>query len=45
MADELKDIVQKSHREEEGKVVYESDPKILVAKVIGMIKKEKVIEN
>lgn len=44
IADELKNIVEKSHRGEEGKIVYDSDPKTLVAKLIGMIKKEKVAE-
>jgi uncharacterized protein (TIGR00725 family) len=44
MADELETIVEKSHRGEEGKIIYESDPKILVKKIIEMIKKEKVIE-
>lgn len=45
IADELKNIVEKSHRGEEGKIVYDSDPKALVTKLIEMIKKEKVIEN
>lgn len=45
IADELKNIVEKSHRGEEGKIVYDSNPKALVAKLIEMIKKEKVIES
>lgn len=45
MADELENIVAKSHRAEEGKIVYDSDPKSLVKKLIEMIKKEKVVEN
>lgn len=43
MADEVKEIVAKSHRAHPG-IVYESDPKILVEKVLELVKKEKVIE-
>lgn len=43
MADEVKAIVAKSHRAHPG-IVYESDPKILVEKVLELVKKEKVIE-
>jgi len=39
-ADEIKEIVEKSHRGP-GKIVYESDPKILVEKVVELIRKEK----
>ncbi|MBI5134844.1 LOG family protein [Candidatus Uhrbacteria bacterium] len=41
MADMIKDIVERAHKGN-GKVVYDSNPKRLVAKVIEMIKKEKV---
>jgi len=42
--DELLDeIVKKSHRGP-GKIVYDSDPRTLVEKVIELIRKEKVIE-
>lgn len=44
IADELQTIVEKSHRGEEGKIVYDSDPKMLVKKIIEMIKKEKIVE-
>lgn len=39
-ADSIKEIIEKMHRGN-GKIVYESDPKILVAEVIKMIEKEK----
>jgi len=39
-ADMVKDIVKKSHRGP-GKIVYDSDPKKLVKKVIKLIEKEK----
>ncbi len=39
-ADMIKDIVAKGHRGP-GKIVYDSDPKALVEKVIDLIKKEK----
>ncbi len=42
-ADEIKEIVEKSHRGP-GKIVYDSDPKTLVEKVIELIRKEKIIE-
>ena len=42
-ADMIEEIVEKSHRPNE-KIVYDSDPKTLVEKVIGLIRKEKVIE-
>lgn len=45
MADEMKYIVEKSQRGDEGKFVYESDPKLLVQKLIQLIEKEKVIES
>lgn len=41
-ADMIRQIVKKSHRGP-GKIVYSPDPKRLVTKVIGLIKKEKVI--
>jgi len=40
MADEIKGIVDKSHRGP-GKIVYESDPKLLIEKLIKMIGEEK----
>ena len=43
MADELKKILEHAHRGM-GKVVFESEPKALVEKVIQLIKKEKVVE-
>ena len=43
MADEIKDILEKAHRGL-GKVVFDSDPKKLVEKVLELIKKEKVVE-
>lgn len=42
VADELKDILQKAHRGM-GKVVFDSDPKMLVKKVVELVNKEKVI--
>jgi len=40
MADEIKSIVEKSHRGD-GKIIYESDPKILVEKLTKLIEEEK----
>ena len=40
--DVIKDIIAKSHRGP-GNIVYESDPKQLVEKVLELVKKEKVI--
>lgn len=42
-ADMIEEIVEKSHRPNE-KIIYDSDPKKLVEKVIELIRKEKVIE-
>ena len=39
----FKEIVEKSHRGP-GKIVYDSDPKALVEKVIELVRKEKIIE-
>lgn len=44
MADELKDIVEKSHRGP-GKVVYDSDPKTLLEKLLVLIEKDKKVVN
>lgn len=45
IAEEIKTIVEKSHRaEEHKKIVYESNPKKLVEKIIEFIRTEKVIE-
>lgn len=41
--DLFKEVVEKSHRGP-GKIVYDSDPKRLVEKVIELIRQEKVIE-
>jgi len=41
--DVIKDIIAKSHRGP-GNIIYDSDPKSLVAKVLELIKKEKVIK-
>ena len=41
IADEIKDIIEKCHRPY-NKIVYESDPKILVEKIIELIEQEKV---
>jgi len=43
-ADELRDIIAKAHRGP-GKVVYSKDPKELVAKVIDLIRAEKMKNN
>lgn len=43
-ADFIKEIVDKMHRGS-GKIVYDSDPKTLIAKVIELIKKEKGTAN
>ena len=43
MADEIKGIVAKGHRGP-GKIVYDSDPKILMEKVLELVKKEKNIK-
>jgi len=42
-ADMIEEIVEKSHRGS-GKIVYDSDPKTLVKKVLELARKEKVIE-
>lgn len=42
-ADILREIIEKSHRGE-GKVVYDSDPKILIEKVLELVRKEKIVE-
>lgn len=44
MADEIKQIVEKSSRAEEGKIVYNSDPVKLVKEVLEMVDKEKVFK-
>ena len=41
-ADMIKEIVKKSHRGS-GKIVYDSDPKRLLKKLLKLIKKEKVV--
>jgi uncharacterized protein (TIGR00725 family) len=42
MADMIKEIVDESHRKDT-KIVYDSDPKRLIEKIIKLIQKEKVI--
>jgi uncharacterized protein (TIGR00725 family) len=42
MADMIKEIVDKSHRTDT-KIIYGSDPKILVEKLIELVQKEKVV--
>lgn len=44
IADEVKDILERSHRGM-GKVVFDSDPKQLVEKVLEIAQKEKVVEK
>lgn len=41
--DVIKKIIEEGHRGE-GKIVYDSDPKRLVEKVMTLVKKEKVVE-
>src|SRR3990167_10491135 len=41
--DLFREIVEKSHRGP-GKIVYDSDPKALVEKVLELVRKEKIIE-
>ncbi len=43
MADMIKEIVSGSHRRD-NKVIYDSDPKKLVERVLELVKKEKVVE-
>ncbi|MBI2097242.1 MAG: LOG family protein [Candidatus Sungbacteria bacterium] len=43
VADEIRGIVEVAHRGS-GKIVYDSDPKALVEKVIALVRKEKVME-
>jgi len=43
IADEVRNIVDKAHRGS-GKIIYDSDPKTLVEKIIELIRKEKVME-
>jgi hypothetical protein len=42
-ADEIKEIVEKAKRGP-GKIVYDSEPKTLVAKVLELARKEKIVE-
>lgn len=44
MADEIQSIVEKAHRGQ-GKIIYESDPKKLIEKLIGLIDKEKTMSE
>ncbi|MBI3420468.1 MAG: LOG family protein [Candidatus Sungbacteria bacterium] len=43
MADEIADLIKKAHRGP-GKVVFDADPKALVAKVVELVEREKVGE-
>lgn len=40
-ADDIRDIVSRAHRGE-GKIVYESDPKVLVRRIIELVGEEKI---
>ena len=40
----IKDIIEKSHRGS-GNIIYDSDPKKLVEKVLELIKKDKLVKN
>jgi hypothetical protein len=40
----IEEIIEKSRRGEEVKMIYDSNPKILVEKLIELIKKEKIIK-
>ena len=40
----IEEIIKKSHRGKEIKIVYESEPKILVEKLIELVKKEKIVK-
>jgi uncharacterized protein (TIGR00725 family) len=42
MADEIEEIVREAHRGP-GKIVYDNDPKRLVARVLELVKKEKMV--
>lgn len=44
MADRIKQIVEDSGRGNEGKIVYESDPKKLIKKVLELVDREKVFK-
>ncbi len=44
VADELEDILKKAHRGM-GKVIFESDPKTLVKKVMELVERDKVVEK
>lgn len=44
MADELAEIIEKSHRGP-GKVVFDSDPRKLLEKVVALIEKDKKVAN
>jgi len=45
VADEIKHIIEISHRgDEHKKIVYDADPKSLVEKIIELLRKEKVVE-
>lgn len=43
IADEIREIVEHAHRGS-GKIVYDSNPKSLVEKVIELVRKEKIME-
>jgi len=44
IAEELADIMEKAHRGH-GKVVFDSDPKALVAKIIALVEKERAADE
>lgn len=43
MADEIEALLEKAHKGK-GKVVFDSDPKALIEKVLELVKKEKIVE-
>lgn len=43
MADMIEEIIAKSHRKD-AKVIYDSDPKNLIERLLVLVKKEKVVE-
>ena len=44
LADDIQDLIKRAHRGP-GKVVFDSDPKTLVKKIMGLVKREKVVEE
>ncbi len=44
VADDIQDLIKRAHRGS-GKVVFDSDPQTLVKKIMGLVKREKVVEE